>query len=143
MAYNAQDYSSEDIFLLEEAYNLANKCTTVDNAFDVGAIIKTADGSIFSGYSRELWGREHAEEVAIFKAIRAWKSLVWAILYSSLEPCSERSSSKVSCSELVIRAQFAKVFSWQREGKKFVENCVWIENLRKANIIVVELVLKK
>ena len=129
--------------LLKEASELSKKCPISYTALSVGAIIKTQDGSEFTGYSREFWGSEHAEEVAIDKAIKAGRSLIWAILYCSLEPCSERKSRDVTCAQHIINHKFSRVFISEREGTEFVPDCQWVEILTRAGIEVTEIPLEK
>ena len=124
--------------IVKQAMSLSAKSPDSDTAFSVGAIIETTDGTRFTWYSRETGETEHAEEVAMQKAIRAGKSLVGAILYCSLEPCSERASKSICCAQIIIMHQFAKVFISEREDSTFVDDCQWVEMLEKAGIKVVE-----
>lgn len=132
-----------DISLLERTLELANKCPASETAFSVGVIVITLDGEQFSWYSRETGVIEHAEEVAIQKALDAWKSLVDAILYSSLEPCSHRASKEISCSQLIIQHQFKKCVFAALEDDTFVSNCRGKEDMQEAGIEVVHIEIPK
>ena len=101
----------DDRRLMEEAFRLAAKCDKSAAAFSVGAIIAGLDRQVLStGYSRELGEGWHAEEVAIHQANEAGINLAHCILYSTLEPCGERSSRPVCCSELIVSAGIPVVF---------------------------------
>ncbi len=131
-----------DISLLEKTLELANKCPASETAFSVGAIVISTDGQEFSWYSRETGAIEHAEEVAIQKALDAWKTLVDATLYSSLEPCSHRTSKEVSCSQLIIQHKFKKCVFATLEDDTFVADCRGKEDMQEAGIEVVHIDLK-
>jgi len=94
------DISRKDYDLMRKAFDEASCCDASDSAFSVGSIVTTMDREILStGYSREFGPDWHAEEVAIEKACRKITSLDNCILYSTLEPCGERASRPISCSE--------------------------------------------
>jgi diaminohydroxyphosphoribosylaminopyrimidine deaminase/5-amino-6-(5-phosphoribosylamino)uracil reductase len=59
-----------------------------------------------------------------------------ATMYSTLEPCSRRSSDPRTCADLIIEAGFARVVMALREPPVFV-HCVGMELLREAGIDVV------
>lgn len=128
---------SLDTIYLQRTADLAKSCPPSDTAFAVWAIIITSDGSEFTWYSRELWEKDHAEEVAIQKAIDAGKNLTGAIIYSSLEPCSERASKPKSCSALIIEHGFKKAIFGALEWTEFVENCTGMEDMKAAGVEVV------
>lgn len=71
----------------------------------VGCVIVADDTIIGEGATGD-GGRPHAEEIAL---IAAGASARGATAYVSLEPCSERSSGKPSCSERLLAAQIARV----------------------------------
>lgn len=57
-----------DMNLMKQALIEARKCISVPTAYNVGAIITDSNGNIVSrGFSRELEGNTHAEEVALIK----------------------------------------------------------------------------
>lgn len=86
------DTRSEDRKYLMQTIELANLCPSSDTAYSVGALIVTRDGQIFEGYSRKTSDINHAEEEAILAAQQAGAQLEGATIYSSMEPCSTRSS---------------------------------------------------
>jgi pyrimidine deaminase RibD-like protein len=124
---------------LLQAIELAARCPPSDTAFSVGAVVIGADGSVLAtGYSREADPHDHAEETALAKLDPADPRLAGATIYSSLEPCSDRRSHPVSCTQLILKAGIPRiVFAW-REPALFV-NCVGAELLRSAGREVVEM----
>ncbi|MFI0444211.1 dCMP deaminase [Actinomadura sp. 6N118] len=126
----------DDVGWLRIACELAGLCPPSRTAFSVGAVIVGADGrEITRGYSREHDPHDHAEESALAKTAA---DLSGTTIYSSLEPCAERKSRPLTCSELILRAGIARVvFAW-REPSVFVEG-KGVEQLRAAGVEVVEL----
>lgn len=118
----AVELIEEDRRLMVEAFGLAAKCDTSAGAFSVGSIITDFNRQILStGYSRELGENWHAEEVAIQKARENAIDFGNCILYSTLEPCGERSSRPVCCGQLIIAARIPVVIYAVPEPDRFVE----------------------
>ncbi|KAI7820276.1 cytidine deaminase-like protein, partial [Gamsiella multidivaricata] len=101
---------------------------------------------VTTGYSRELPGNTHAEEVCLIKlaALKAEEAEEerdsaqrqgW-IMYSTMEPCSTRLSGNRSCSELLIESHVRKVYVGVREPDHFVKMVVGVENMVKQGIEV-------
>lgn len=112
---------------LRAAVELSARCPPSPRAYSVGAVIVDPDGELIAtGYSREASPHDHAEEVALRKAVRAgsarsWRRLAGATMYSSLEPCSARASRPLTCTELILRAGLRRVvFAW-REPPMFAD----------------------
>lgn len=125
-----------DYYRLQLAIMESKKCPPSETAYSVGAIIVTDKGGVFTGYSRETGGSNHAEEEAIAKALDAGVSLKDATIYSSMEPCSSRSSKPKSCSELIIGHEMKKVVFAAKEPSCFVD-CVGEERLRNSGLQVI------
>jgi diaminohydroxyphosphoribosylaminopyrimidine deaminase/5-amino-6-(5-phosphoribosylamino)uracil reductase len=71
----------------------------------VGCVI-AADDYVVAEAATAPAGRPHAEESALaFAGAETWGSTA----YVTLEPCAERSSGGLSCSELLIAAKVARV----------------------------------
>jgi diaminohydroxyphosphoribosylaminopyrimidine deaminase/5-amino-6-(5-phosphoribosylamino)uracil reductase len=129
------DQRSLDRRWLWSAIELSRLCPPSKSAYAVGAIIVGRDGQERSrGHSRDLDPYIHAEESALQKVRGA--DLSGATIYTTLEPCSKRSSGPRTCANLIIEAGFTRVVMALREPPVFV-HCVGVELLREAGIDVV------
>jgi diaminohydroxyphosphoribosylaminopyrimidine deaminase/5-amino-6-(5-phosphoribosylamino)uracil reductase len=130
--------ASADRRWLEDAIELSKECPPSKTAFSVGAIIVSADGDVIAtGYSREGDPHDHAEETALAK-VEGDPRLVSSTIYSSLEPCSKRSSHPLTCTQLILAAGIPRVVLAWREPNIFVD-CEGAELLRAAGCEVVEI----
>ena len=77
---------------------------TGDNP-SVGCVI-IRDGQVVGEGATGTGGRPHAEEVAL---AQAGDQAAGAVAYVTLEPCPERSSGGLSCSERLVLAKVARV----------------------------------
>ncbi|MFJ7158471.1 dCMP deaminase [Streptomyces sp. NPDC101118] len=131
---------AEDRAWMERAIDLSRKCPPAEGAFSVGAIIVSADGEeLAHGYSRETDAHVHAEESALAKLPVDDPRLTGATIYSTLEPCSERRSRPVTCTQLILRSPIRRVAIAWREPSLLVADCVGVETLRGAGVEVLEL----
>lgn len=123
---------------LAKAIELSRRCPPSTTAFCVGALVVGPDGRVLgTGYSREDDPYDHAEEVALRRAVAAGASLSGATVYSSLEPCSVRASRPTTCTQSLLAAGVGRVvFAW-REPEVFVD-CRGAELLTAAGVDVVE-----
>lgn len=126
---------AEDLKYLQEAIDESRKCTPSETAYCVGAVIITTSGEQFNGYTHETNTINHAEEEAIAKALSAGAELKEATIYSSMEPCSKRSSKPKSCSQLLIEHKFGRVVYALAEPSHFVD-CQGDSILRESGIEV-------
>jgi diaminohydroxyphosphoribosylaminopyrimidine deaminase/5-amino-6-(5-phosphoribosylamino)uracil reductase len=125
---------------MRRAIDLAALCPPAAGAYSVGAVIVGEDGDeMASGYSRATGPREHAEEVALDQLDPGDPRLLGATLYSTLEPCSQRSATRTPCAQRIIAAGIPRVVTAWREPSLFVDDCVGHEQLVEAGVIVVEL----
>ncbi|MFF8608425.1 deaminase [Streptomyces sp. NPDC015346] len=132
--------NAEDRAWMERAIDLSRKCPPADGAFSVGAIIVGNDGEELShGYSRETDAHVHAEESALAKLPVDDHRLAGATIYSTLEPCSERRSRPLTCTQLILRSPIRRVVIAWREPSLLVADCVGVEMLREAGVEVLEL----
>jgi pyrimidine deaminase RibD-like protein len=128
----------DDRYWLEKAIDLSRSCPPSETAFSVGAIIVAEAGKIIStGYSRETDPHDHAEEIAISKLQPGDPRPATATIYSTLEPCSKRSSRPRTCTELIIAAGIGRVVLAWREPSIFVD-CEGVELLQAAGLDVIE-----
>jgi pyrimidine deaminase RibD-like protein len=77
---------------------------TGDNP-SVGCVI-VKDGAVIAEAATAEGGRPHAEEQALAQAGKAARG---AIAYVTVEPCAQRSSGALSCSDLLVQAGVARV----------------------------------
>ncbi|WP_435601212.1 deaminase [Streptomyces sp. C10-9-1] len=132
--------SAEDRAWMERAIDLSRKCPPAEGAFSVGAIIVGGDGKeLAHGYSRETDAHVHAEESALAKLPVDDHPLTGATIYSTLEPCSERRSRPLTCTQLILRSPIRRVVIAWREPSLLVADCVGVEMLREAGAEVLEL----
>ncbi|WP_323145255.1 deaminase [Streptomyces sp. NBC_01565] len=131
---------ADDVTWMERAIELSRKCPPAEGAFSVGAIIVGADGEeLAHGYSRETDAHVHAEESALAKLPANDPRLAGATLYSTLEPCSERKSRPLTCTQLILRSPIRRVVIAWREPSLLVADCVGVETLRAEGVDVLEL----
>ena len=129
------DTTGEDLRYLRMAVDEGRKCTPGPTSYCVGAVVATADGRIFAGYTHETSATHHAEQEAIAKALAAGAVLRGAAMYSSMEPCSRRASEPESCTQLIIRHGFARAAFALYEPDCFV-CCRGALTLREAGVDV-------
>lgn len=125
---------------MEVALELAGRCPPSATAYSVGAVIVAGDGNEISrGYSRETDGHVHAEESAFAKIVPGDARLNAATIYSTLEPCSQRKSRSLTCTQLILNAGIPRVVIAWREPPLFVADCQGWELLTSAGLTVVEM----
>lgn len=122
------------------AIGLARLCPPKETAYSVGAVIVDSEGrEVSRGYSRETDDYLHAEESALAKVTPTDPRLVGATLYSTLEPCSQRRSRPLSCTDLILRTPVRRVVIAWREPALFVADCQGYELLKAAGLEVIEI----
>jgi diaminohydroxyphosphoribosylaminopyrimidine deaminase/5-amino-6-(5-phosphoribosylamino)uracil reductase len=132
--------TDEDRHWMKLALEIARLCPPKLSAYSVGAVIVDQRGhEISRGYSREIDDTVHAEESALSKLAEDDPRLKKATIYSTLEPCSERKSRPLSCTQLILNADIPRVVMAWREPSLFVADCQGYELLASAGVTVVEL----
>lgn len=129
------DTSAQDLRYLAQAVAEGRRCTPSATSYCVGAVVVLPDGRTFTGYTHETSPTHHAEQEAIRKALDAGAELRGAAIYSSMEPCSQRSSEPESCTQLILRHGFARVVFALYEPDCFV-CCRGAQTLREAGVEV-------
>lgn len=130
----------EDRKWMELAIELARQCPPKESAYSVGAVIVDEnDQEISRGYSRETDMSVHAEEAALAKLPPDSQRLKNATIYSTLEPCSQRKSRPLTCTQLILTAGIKRVVMAWREPALFVADCQGYEMLTEAGVEVVEM----
>jgi pyrimidine deaminase RibD-like protein len=130
---------TDDHAFLARAVELARRCPPSHTAFSVGALVVDAAGTVLAqGWSRRRDPHDHAEESALADLGAGWRAPPGTTVYSSLEPCSARTSRPWTCAELILAAGVDRVvFAW-REPAVFVDG-KGAELLRARGIEVCEL----
>jgi len=127
----------EEFMLL--AIEEGKKCSSVNTAYNVGAVLVSNGRILAKGFSRELPGNTHAEECALIKIQNVeypenhLELTSDCDLYTTMEPCSMRLSGKVPCCQLVNMARIKRVIIGVREPPKFV-NCQGADFLRNNGV---------
>lgn len=129
------ELNEEDSKYMEQALAVSHYSPKSEGCYSVGAVIVTAEGDIFTGYTGEVNELYHAEQAAIYRAEQAGVELRGATIYSTIEPCSQRSRQPKSCSQLIIERGFSRVCFALYEPSCFVV-CKGALNLREAGIRV-------
>lgn len=116
----------------------AHKCIATPTAYCVGAILTTCSGEILStGYSRELPGNTHAEQCCFEKLAAQGTELPEdAVLYTTMEPCSERLSGNLPCVDRIIATggKIKTVYVGVREPDRFIKDNVGLGKLMEAGV---------
>ncbi|KAJ2710333.1 hypothetical protein H4R19_003798 [Coemansia spiralis] len=134
------DYSERDVELMQAAIECGKQCSSVDSAYNVGAVIADADGAVVStGYSRQLPGNTHAEQCALLAlAERQVGVPAGAALYTTMEPCSRRLSGNTPCVRRILDAGIRRVFIGAMEPPNFV-HCTGAADLEQQGVHVVHI----
>jgi pyrimidine deaminase RibD-like protein len=152
---DSSEQHQRDIALMKLAILEAKKCVPADTAFNVGAVLVAADGSILeSGYSRELPNNTHAEENCLLKLMKRRSNQNFrghsdslhsfipkdlakgATIYSTMEPCGERLSGKRCCASLLIDAGVKRIVQGTKEPSNFITAPAGGRMLKEKGIIV-------
>ncbi|KAM0331556.1 hypothetical protein ACHAQA_003234 [Verticillium albo-atrum] len=121
---------------LQYALALAAKSPPKSTNYSVGAVLVDPDTNtvVSTGYTLELEGNTHAEQCCFMKLAAAHgvaeEDLATAIrspplaLYTTMEPCSERLSGNLPCTQRVLRLKplIGTVYVGVQEPEKFVSD---------------------
>ena len=122
---------------LSAAIDLSRRAPRTPTNYAVGAVVVGPGGDVLAtGYTGESGPRDHAEEAALAKVAGA--DLSRATVYSSLEPCTARSSRPGTCTDLILAAGLRRVVIALREPLLFAD-CRGVETLRDAGVEVIEI----
>jgi tRNA pseudouridine synthase 8/2,5-diamino-6-(5-phospho-D-ribitylamino)-pyrimidin-4(3H)-one deaminase len=109
---------------MQMALEQAKKCGPTETAFSVGAVL-VKDGKVLeTGYSRELPGNTHAEQCALEKYFTKHGVRdvpVGTVIYTTMEPCSERLSGNLPCVDRILGTTIKTVFVGVVEPETFVK----------------------
>lgn len=150
----------EDLEYMRLALAEAKSCIPVPTAFCVGCVLVTRLPSFHKpvilarGYSRELSGNTHAEANALSKARDLSSTDIAALfpqlnpppaidiilahtdVYTTLEPCSVRTSGLAPCADAIVAANCRRCVIGVGEPPDFV-NCEGAQILKQAGLEVV------
>ncbi|KAJ2784854.1 hypothetical protein H4R18_000888 [Coemansia javaensis] len=133
------EYTAADVAMMQRAIACGRQCTSVERAYNVGAVIASGAGAVLSsGYSRQLPGNTHAEQCALeaLPAGAAAAGLEDATMYTTMEPCSTRLSGNTPCVQRILDAGIRRVCYGVREPPTFVD-CRGVQLLAAAGVRVV------
>lgn len=157
---SAPNENEIEMKFLRLALEEARKCIPTPTAFCVGAVLvgRSPEDSrpviLATGYSRELPGNTHAEANALSKARQLTQSelvellpslppgttvddvLSRADIYTTMEPCSVRTSGLSPCADAIVAARIRRCFIGVSEPDDFV-NCEGAERVKNAGIEVI------
>ena len=128
------DFAADERFM-RMAVEQSRRSEPSPTAYRVGAVVVTAGGGVYAGYTHESRPTSHAEQDAVAKALAAGAELRGAAIYSSLEPCTSRRSEPESCSQLIVRYGFARVVFAMFEPD-CLALCDGVAHLRRSGIRV-------
>lgn len=150
-------YLDEQMFYMNVALEQARRCVPSSTAFSVGCVLvvkpatTTTPVVLSTGHSRELPGNTHAEANALTKAralptealarIMSSASSIDEILrevdvYTTMEPCSVRTSGLAPCADALIAARVRRCLIGVGEPDDFVQ-CEGARKVREAGIEVI------
>ncbi|KAI8324395.1 hypothetical protein GQ54DRAFT_68562 [Martensiomyces pterosporus] len=136
----SKEYTAEDVEYMRMAIDEGKKCSSVESAYNVGAVI-VKDGKILSrGFSRQLPGNTHAEQCALITLAGELgeDAARGATMYTTMEPCSKRLSGNVPCVNRILDSGIATVFVGVAEPPNFVQ-CTGMEELANHGLKVVQI----
>lgn len=150
----------DHIHFLRLALTEARKCIPTPTAFCVGCVLVvrlldevTPPTILATGYSRELPGNTHAEANALAKAqnlsseelsslfphtssVVLTDLLLSVDVYTTLEPCSVRTSGLSPCADALIASKIKRCYIGVGEPDDFVK-CEGARKLKDAGIEVI------
>lgn len=123
--------------LLALALEEAKKCEPTPTAFCVGCVLALNGSVLATGYSRQLPGNTHAEANALanFRA-NSDASLSNADVYTTMEPCSVRTSGLAPCADALIAMKIKRCFIGVGEPDDFVI-CEGAKKMQDAGIEII------
>ena len=140
--------------VMEMALEQASRCEPVESAYNVGAVLVNASltkddilsqhyasHQLLTGYSRELPGNTHAEQVCFLKfdALHVVTTAKY-VLYTTMEPCSTRLSGNITCTQNILDRrdvlQIIKVVVACKEPPNFVSKVTGLKTLEQAGISI-------
>jgi pyrimidine deaminase RibD-like protein len=121
---------------MRKAVEVARKCVAEDQRISpkVGAVVVKNGILLATAFRGEIEAGQHAEFTALEKKLKH-ESLAGCTLYTTLEPCTDRNSPKLSCSERLKDRKVARVVIGMLDPNQAIRGR-GILSLRKAGIDV-------
>ena len=96
---------------IEKSIEISKKCVSEEGRISpkVGAVLIKGNKIFESAYRGEIEEGDHAEYTLLEKKLKS-KNLSYTILITTLEPCTRRSSNKISCAERIVQAGISQVW---------------------------------
>lgn len=127
---------------MEMAVAEADKSEGTETAFCVGAVL-VKDGEVLeTGYSRELPGNTHAEQCALEKYFAKHNVTdvpEGTVIYTTMEPCSERLSGNLPCVDRILKSNIKTVFVGVLEPDDFVKDNTSLAKLEEAGVSYIQI----
>lgn len=127
---------------MEMAVREADKSEGTETAFCVGAVLVKNGEVLETGYSRELPGNTHAEQCALEKYYA--KNGVsdvpeGTVIYTTMEPCSERLSGNLPCVDRILNSNIKTVFVGVLEPDDFIKDNTSLAKLEEAGVSYIQI----
>lgn len=122
---------------MQLALDEAKKCGETQTQFNVGAVLVLNGEILATGHTRELPGNTHAEQCALQKYFeRTGKTDVpeGTELYTTMEPCSNRSVGNKPCVDRVLETLIKTCFVGVVEPDTFVKNNTGKQKLTDGDV---------
>lgn len=122
---------------MELAVAEADKSEGTPTAFCVGAVLVNDGEVLETGYSRELPGNTHAEQCALEKYFQkhgVYDVPEGTVIYTTMEPCSERLSGNLPCVDRILKTSIKTVFVGVMEPDDFIKDNVSLAKLEEQGV---------
>lgn len=127
---------------MELAIEQARKCGETQTAFSVGAVLELDGEVLETGYSRELPGNTHAEQSALEKYFAKTGERdvpEGTVIYTTMEPCSERLSGNLPCVDRILGTRIKTVFVGVLEPDTFVKVNTGLRKLEEKQVEYIQI----
>lgn len=127
---------------MELAIEQARKCGETQTAFSVGAVLELDGEVLETGYSRELPGNTHAEQSALEKYFEKTGQRdvpEGTVIYTTMEPCSERLSGNIPCVDRILGTRIKTVFVGVLEPDTFVKVNTGLRKLEEKQVEYIQI----
>ncbi len=109
----SREYKIPDIIIqgIEKSIEISKSCENEEEKISpkVGAVLIKDNKIVEAAYRGEIEKGDHAEYTLLEKKLKS-KDINNATLITTLEPCTRRSSNKISCAERIVQAGIRKVW---------------------------------